>query len=67
VEPWRPVAVLRASHGHVVRLRPPGTLPDSLSAVLYVAMAMPALSPFVPIYKVSSLQCRELGGRASDS
>ncbi|KAL4424341.1 hypothetical protein ABPG75_001642 [Micractinium tetrahymenae] len=51
LEPWRPVAVLRASQGHVVRLRPPGSLPDALSATVYIAMAMPALSPFVPIYK----------------
>lgn len=38
--------------GHVVHLRPPGDLPDALSATLYIAMAMPALSPFVPLYKV---------------
>ncbi|KAI7842447.1 hypothetical protein COHA_004086 [Chlorella ohadii] len=37
--------------GHVVQLRPPGSVPDALSATLYIAMAMPALSPFVPIYK----------------
>ena len=48
--------VLRASEGHVVRLRPPGALPDALSTTLYVAFAMPALSPFVPIYKVRALQ-----------
>lgn len=53
LEPWRPVAVLRASQGHVVRLRPRGALPDALSATVYIAMAMPALSPFVPIYKVA--------------
>lgn len=58
LEPWRPVAVLRASQGHVVHLRPPGTLPDALSATLYIAMAMPALSPFVPIYKVWPCSCR---------
>ena len=38
--------------GHVVQLRPPGDLPDALAATLYIAMAMPALSPFVPLYKV---------------
>lgn len=58
LEPWRPVAVLRASQGHVVRLRPPGSLPDALSATIYIAMAMPALSPFVPIYKVACMLLR---------
>ncbi len=48
------MAVLRASQGHVERLRPLGSLPDALSATVYIAMAMPALSPFVPIYKVGS-------------
>ncbi|KAL4437238.1 hypothetical protein ABPG75_004377 [Micractinium tetrahymenae] len=56
----RPVAVPRASSGHVCRLRsslaaPNGTtlaepMPGGLAAICYVAQGMPALSPFVPVY-----------------
>ena len=50
-EPLRPVAVLRSSMGHVTRLRAPSPhLPASLAAIHYVAMGMPALAPFIPIY-----------------
>ncbi|PRW44358.1 peptidase C69 [Chlorella sorokiniana] len=49
---WRPVAVLRTAMAHVTRMRAPEEgLPDGLSAINYIAMSMPALAPFVPIYK----------------
>lgn len=52
-EPWRPIAVLRSGNGHVIRLRTAGRhLPEGLSAIHYIAQAMPALSPFVPIYSL---------------
>ncbi|KAI7845655.1 hypothetical protein COHA_000769 [Chlorella ohadii] len=49
---WRPVAVLRTAMAHVTRMRSAEEgLPDGLSAINYIAMSMPALAPFVPIYK----------------
>ena len=41
----------------VTRVRPASeVLPDPLTVINYVAMSMPLLSPFIPIYKV--WQCR---------
>lgn len=46
------MAVLRASVGHVTRLRPTGAgLPGGLSVIHYVAIGAPLLSPFIPLYK----------------
>jgi len=50
-EPWRPIAVLRTAMGHVTRTRPDADLPDGLTIINYVAMSMPHLAPFIPIYK----------------
>lgn len=35
----------------VTVLRPAGSVPDALSVIQYAALATPALSPFVPLYK----------------
>jgi dipeptidase len=47
---WRPVALLRTSAGHVARLRADPALPHGLRGSNYVAMGMPLLAPFIPIY-----------------
>lgn len=38
-------------HAVTVLRAPSADLPDGLSAITYVAMSTPKLSPFIPIYK----------------
>ena len=51
----------------VTRMRPRGEdLPDALTAINYVAMSMPMLAPFVPIYKVGGWVGGRVGGRRAE-
>ncbi|EFN57508.1 hypothetical protein CHLNCDRAFT_143086 [Chlorella variabilis] len=51
-EPWRPIALLRTSMGHVTQVRPAAAgLPDALSIITHVTFATPKLAPFIPLYK----------------
>lgn len=49
-EAYRPIALLRTSAGHVCRLRRTSPAARGLAAINYVAMGMPLLAPFIPIY-----------------
>ena len=49
-EQWRPIFVLRTGLAHIAQSR--AGAPDGLSVVQHIAMGPPALTPFVPVYKV---------------
>lgn len=46
--PYRPMAVLRTAHSHIMQKRP--DFPKDLGTVLYLALGMEDLAPYLPIY-----------------
>lgn len=48
-EPYRPVAIFRATHTHILQVRP--ELPKAIGEINYVAFGMAALGIFIPIYQ----------------
>nr|WP_314678712.1 C69 family dipeptidase [uncultured Capnocytophaga sp.] len=48
-EPYRPVAIFRATHTHILQVRP--ELPKAIGEINYVAFGMAALGLFIPIYQ----------------
>ncbi|SMY34860.1 Dipeptidase A [Photobacterium malacitanum] len=48
-EPYRPIAVFRTEHSHVLQVRP--QLPIAIGEVQYIAYGMTALSVYLPFYQ----------------
>jgi len=46
--PYRPMAVLRTAHSHIMQKRP--GFPKGLETVLYLALGMEDLAPYLPLY-----------------
>ena len=46
--PYRPMAVLRTAHSHLLQQRP--DLPKDIGTVLYLALGMEDLAPYLPLY-----------------
>ncbi|WP_413516577.1 C69 family dipeptidase [Photobacterium phosphoreum] len=48
-DPYRPIAVFRTEHSHVLQLRP--YLPTAIGKIQYIAYGMTALSVYLPFYQ----------------
>lgn len=66
-EPYRPIAVFRTEHSHVLQLRP--QLPLAIGEIQYIAYGMTALSVYLPFYQgmTSVPEALTLGTDQADS
>ncbi len=66
-DPYRPIAVFRTEHSHVLQLRP--QLPIAIGEIQYIAYGMTALSVYLPFYQgmTSVPEALTLGDNKADS
>ncbi|SMY16631.1 Dipeptidase A [Photobacterium aquimaris] len=66
-DPYRPIAVFRTEHSHVLQLRP--QLPIAIGEVQYIVYGMTALSVYLPFYQgmTSVPEALTLGDNKADN